>query len=508
MSDATNAILSDSSWDEFELGDALREALRGRGYERPTHIQARSLPVSLAGKDVLARSKTGTGKTVAFCLPMLAASPEPSEMAGVGGLILAPTRELAIQGAEELEALGASQGHRVVRVYGGVGYGDQKRGLAEGATFVVGTPGRILDHLKQGTLRLDKVRVAVLDEADEMLSMGFFEEVTSILDRLPSDRQILLFSATVEQRIRDLAGRYLSEPEDIFMSTDVELNPDVDHVVFETVDTYPKPRQLMTILMIEAPRSAIIFCNTRADTSAVARYLDRQGFDAEPISSDLSQRDRERVMGRIKRAELDFLVATDIAARGIDISDLSHVINYNMPEDPAVYLHRTGRTGRVGRRGVAISLQSGTDLGTRRVLEATYGVAFDERELPDREAADALAAERLLARLRKSAGTTAFESYLPTVPTLLEQSDRDVLLATALRGFFVWQHREERVKEVAAEEDSTANDGERAADDRRPRRGQGRGRGDRSRNRSPGPRSENRGGDAKRRRRRKPRRKD
>ena len=438
--------LSTTSWEDFGLPEVVLEALQKRGYERPTVVQERTLPITCAGRDLIARSKTGSGKTVAFCLPMVCRTLDATQ--GVVGLVLAPTRELAIQSAEELKLLAPST-HAVVQVYGGIPIGPQEKALKrDGPKMVVGTPGRILDHIRRGNLDLSEVSVGCLDEADEMLSMGFFEEVTDILDCVPKDAQILLFSATVEERIRQLANRFLTDPEDVFLSHDVELNPDVHHVLFETHPEYPKQRQLLTILLMEEPTSAIIFCNTRDDTNTVAKYLVRQGFDAEPISSALSQKERERVMARIKRGDLDFLVATDIAARGIDISELSHVINYSLPEDPAVYLHRTGRTGRIGKKGTAVSLLGGRELGTRRELETTFGVQFEERTLPTREEADQIQAEHVIRRLRSSAEITAFESWLGAARELLEQKDREMLLAAALRGFFIWEHREERKKHV------------------------------------------------------------
>ena len=447
MNKPINRLLSEQSWSELGVPENLVPALEARGYSSPLLVQAQTLPITLAGRDVIARSKTGTGKTVAFCLPMVAAAAGHSAENGPLGLILAPTRELALQGADELEAL--APGRKVVRIYGGVGYGPQEKGLREKADFVVGTPGRMLDFLRKRTLRLDNVRVACLDEADEMLSMGFFLEVTTILNHLPKERQILLFSATVEERVRSLAGRYLNEPEEIFLSSDVELNEDVEHVLYETADGYPKVRQLINIIIEEQPKGALIFCNTKSDTSTVSRYLSRQGMDAEEISSALPQKQRERVMGRIKAGDLDFLVATDIAARGIDISDLSHVFNYSLPEDPAVYLHRTGRTGRAGKKGIAISFMGGREMATRRVLENSFGVVFAERTMPDRATADRLHAERLVGHLRSTAEDVDSEEMRAAAAELEEQPDRLILLATALRSFFLWDHKRRRRGDVA-----------------------------------------------------------
>ena len=377
-------------------------------------------------------------------------------------IALCPTRELALQIAEEAELLSKDKNLRVVALYGGVALGPQTDALAAGAEIVVGTPGRVRDHIRRGNLKLGDALVGILDEADEMLSMGFFEEVTSILSELPNNAQILLFSATVEQKLKQLIGRFLKEPHEIYLSLDTDRTVDaIDHVIYETTLEYPKPRQLLHVVEVENPESAIIFCNTRSDTDAVARFLNKQGLVAEPLSSDLNQKARERVMTRIKRGEIDFLVATDIAARGIDISDLSHVINYALPEDPAVYLHRTGRTGRIGNKGTAISFVGGRELSCRKILEQKYEILFEERRLPDREEADRLWSERHFQEMRKAVeGGLAFEGFLGMAKLLRERGpESDALIAIALRGFFRWHRMWQRHQAMmAAGEDPDAVD--------------------------------------------------
>ncbi len=303
------------SWDDIELSAAIRAGVDGKGYTNPTPVQSEAIPPALEGHDLLVRSKTGSGKTAAFMIPTLDRIPAGYGKAGC--VVMCPTRELAIQVAEEADELCKEKNLRIVRVYGGVAIGPQADALNAGAEVIIGTPGRIRDHIRRGNLDLSTALVGCLDEADEMLSMGFFEEVTSILDELPKTVQILLFSATVEAQLKDLIGRYLKDPKEIYISIDNEqANKNIHHVLYETTLEYPKPRQLLYVMEKEDPESSIVFCNTRSDTETVARFLNRQGLAAEPISSDLTQKARERVMRRIKAGEIDVMVATDIAARG------------------------------------------------------------------------------------------------------------------------------------------------------------------------------------------------
>src|SRR6266849_536056 len=387
--------VSSTSFADLPLSDELRRGIADRGYVSPTPVQAAVLAPILAGRDVICRSKTGTGKTAAFGIPLLERIPAGTRKASA--LVLCNTRELALQVAQEIEALGKHKDLRVVAIYGGAGMKEQTDALKAGAEVIVGTPGRVYDHIQRGNLRLEQTRIAVLDEADEMLSAGFYEEVTRILDHLPHDRQTLLFSATVPPDIEQLAAKYLRNPETILLSGDVFTVEHIHNVIYYVVDQYPKPRNL---LEREDPDSAIIFCNLRTDTELIANVLNRNGLDAEMLNGDLPQKERERVMGKVKRGELKFMVATDIAARGIDISDLSHVINYSLPEDPAVYLHRVGRTGRMSKKGTAISLVSGAELNTLGVLEKRYGIQFEERKLPTPEEAKGLWTEKHVGELR------------------------------------------------------------------------------------------------------------
>jgi ATP-dependent RNA helicase DeaD len=430
-----NDYVSTTGFAELPLSEELRRGIADRGYTAPTPVQSAVFGPILAGRDLICRSKTGTGKTAAFGIPLLERIPAGTRKASA--LVLCNTRELALQVAQEIEALGKHKDLRVVAIYGGAGMGQQTDALEDGAEVIVGTPGRVYDHIRRGNLKLDSTRIAVLDEADEMLSAGFYEEVTKILDYLPKDRQTLLFSATVPPDIEHLAQKYLRDPETILLSGDVFTVDHIHNVLYPLVDQYPKPRNLLYLIEREDPESAIIFCNLRTDTELVANVLNRNGLDAEMLNGDLPQKERERVMAKVKRGEVRFMVATDIAARGIDISDLSHVLNYSLPEDPAVYLHRVGRTGRIGKKGTAISLVSGAELNTLGVLEKKYGIQFETRHLPTPEEASGLWTDKHVRELRDAMQSgSAFEAFLPLAKELMARDDGRVLLAYALKYFF------------------------------------------------------------------------
>jgi ATP-dependent RNA helicase DeaD len=371
-----------SGFERFGLSPEVLKAVAELGYVKPTPVQEQTIPQILAGRDVLVQSRTGTGKTAAFGIPIV-------ERIDLGravpqALVLCPTRELALQVANEVGALGKHRGVRVFPIYGGASMGAQIDALEAGLHVVVGTPGRLLDHLRSRHLHLGAVRFLVLDEADEMLSMGFYEEVSRILDQVPRERETQLFSATLTPAVEGLVYRHQKEPARIFLSSDSLLVEEVHHAYYVS-PSMEKPRNLARILLHEEPRSALIFVNTRDEARLVTGHLKHEGFQVEMLSGELGQRDRERVMAAIKRAELRFMVATDVAARGIDISDLSHVINYAVPEDREMYVHRTGRTGRIGKSGTAITLVGLRELPRWGDIEEMKGLKMEERKLPSDE---------------------------------------------------------------------------------------------------------------------------
>jgi ATP-dependent RNA helicase DeaD len=298
-------------------------------------------------------------------------------------MILAPTRELALQVAAEMTRIVANKNLTVAPIYGGAPMGRQIDALKAGAQIVAGTPGRVLDHIRRGTLKTDRIHLLVLDECDEMLSMGFQEEIEKINNELPAKdrRQTLLFSATIPEEIERIGKKHMRAYEKLILTDGYVGVHQIQHQ-FYMVSGLGRTRELLRVIELEQPESAIIFCNTREDTNLVAQFLRREGYDAEAISSDLAQNDRERVMGRMRDKNLRFLVATDIAARGIDISDLAYVINYTFPESAEVYVHRTGRTGRAGKSGTAISLIGPREIGALYYLRLIYKIRPEEREFP------------------------------------------------------------------------------------------------------------------------------
>ncbi|EPX58879.1 Cold-shock DEAD-box protein A [Cystobacter fuscus DSM 2262] len=426
--------VADVSFDDLNLSEPLRRGIAERGYTHPTPVQAKAFRPVMDGRDLIVRSKTGTGKTAAFGMPLI--EKLSAEDKRVRALILCPTRELALQVSEELTTLGKYKGVRVAAIYGGASMKQQEDALEEGTQIIVGTPGRVFDHINRGNLKLDGCTHAVLDEADEMLNQGFYEEVTRILDRLPKDRQVLLFSATVPTDIQNLIARYTTNAETLLLSGDVFTVEHIHHVRYDVSDAFPKPRNLIYVLEAEEPSNAIIFCNTRDDTALVTAVLNRNGFDADLLNGDLPQKERERVMGKVKRGEVAFMVATDIAARGIDISGLEYVINYSLPEDPAVYLHRVGRTGRIGNKGTAINLFSGRELATYTTLEKKFGIKFEKKEMPAPEEAMRLWAERHVREIREAASGAIFEGFLPLAAQLKGRADADDLISFLLKYFF------------------------------------------------------------------------
>ncbi len=369
------------TFDAIPLTPEVRRAIDAMGYVNPTPVQVAVFEPAVRGKSLVVQARTGTGKTSAFGLPIIDQLVRKSDKR-VQALILTPTRELALQVSRELDKLAAIRGIKVLAIYGGAPMGQQIEALADGTQIVSGTPGRVLDHIRRGTLDTSGIRIFVLDEADEMLSMGFAKELHAIADALPKERQGLFFSATIPPDIERLAIKQLKDPEFITLSSDQVGALEIAHYVYIVGPGVDKRRELVRILEVEDPESAVVFCNTRDETERVAEALQNQGYDADWLNSDLEQRDRERVMARTREGKLRFLVATDVAARGIDISHLTHVINYDFPEAAESYVHRTGRTGRAGKTGTAISLVASKDVGRLYLLRLTYKLRPIEKQLP------------------------------------------------------------------------------------------------------------------------------
>ncbi|MEP6852104.1 MAG: DEAD/DEAH box helicase [bacterium] len=349
-------VEDDTRFADLGLREELLAVLDSLGYEEPTPIQRQAIPPVLAGRDLLGQAATGTGKTAAFALPILQRLPAGPR--SLSALVLVPTRELAIQVSQAVHRYGRDLGARVLPVYGGSPIGRQIRELERGVDVVVATPGRALDHLGRGTLSLDSVRLVVLDEADEMLDMGFAEDIESILQAAPTDRQTVLFSATMPARLDAIARRHLHDPVTLRIARPAPGRgeaPSVRQVAY-LVPRASKASALGRLLDIEAPVAAIVFCRTREEVDSLTETLTGRGYRAEALHGGMTQDQRDRVMNRLRSGAAELLVATDVAARGLDIEQLSHVVNYDVPSAPEAYIHRIGRVGRAGREGVAITL--------------------------------------------------------------------------------------------------------------------------------------------------------
>ncbi|HEX5087423.1 MAG TPA: DEAD/DEAH box helicase [Nocardioides sp.] len=368
---------------ELGLAEPVLAALASVGYEAPSPIQAATIPPLLAGRDVVGLAQTGTGKTAAFALPIL--SRLDLDQREPQALVLAPTRELAVQVAEAFERYAESMpGVHVLPIYGGQGYGVQLSALRRGVHVVVGTPGRIMDHLDKGTLDLGRLRHLVLDEADEMLNMGFAEDVETILAETPEEKQVALFSATMPKQIRRLSAKYLHDPVEVKVESRTATAANIRQRYL--VVSYPQKVDALTrILEVENFEGMIVFVRTKNETETLAEKLRARGFSAQAINGDVPQPVRERTVNQLKNAELDVLVATDVAARGLDVQRVSHVVNYDIPTDTESYVHRIGRTGRAGRSGDAISFVTPRERYLLRHLEKANGVALEQMGLPSVE---------------------------------------------------------------------------------------------------------------------------
>jgi len=402
-------------------------------------VQVQTIPHMLGGQDVMVQSQTGSGKTGAFLLPIL-----DRIDTGIGApqaLVLVPTRELAVQVTRDAEELGRESGVKPLSIYGGVGYKPQIQGLEDGAQLIIGTPGRILDHLLKGNLNLDRLKILVFDEADRMLSMGFYPDMKQLQRYLPRGLQSTMFSATYPGHVKRLAQQFLKDPVFVSLSQSQVHVSDVLHVVYK-VPAMQKSRILVKIIEMENPASAIIFCNTKADVHFVGTVLRRFGYDVGEISADLTQGAREEVLEKLRLNKLKFLVATDVAARGIDIHELSHVFQYQPPQDHEAYVHRTGRTGRAGAAGVAISLVSGMEEIELEQIAKKFSIPMVEQSLPADEELETLISQRavflLEARLRKADNIQKerMQRFMRTVSELAANDEARALLAMLVDEFY------------------------------------------------------------------------
>ncbi|KAA3645053.1 MAG: ATP-dependent helicase [Chloroflexi bacterium] len=437
-----------------ELSEKQSAATKRAGWGSLTPVQSKAIPYFGARRDLMVQARTGSGKTGAFILPMLDRLDFSKD--ACQALVLVPTRELAKQVAAEAEMLAGDAGMRLVAVYGGVSYKPQLDAFKKGAHLVVGTPGRVLDHLLKRNLKLDNLELLIFDEADRMLSMGFLPDMVRVQEFLP-DRAInaYMFSATIPAPIQRLAQRFLNDAGFLSLSRDQVHVEDVDHVYYITPGM-DKDRALVRLIEMENPHQTIIFCNTKDRVFYVTQVLQRFGYNADQLSSDLSQNAREKVLKRLREGKLRFLVATDVAARGIDIPDLSHVIQFEPPDDLEAYIHRAGRTGRAGASGSAIMLITYNEKKMLDRIAGRYSIEFEERPLPQDEDVQALVAQRLVGQLegklreRDKLQTERMQRFLPLVEELNETNTGRQLLAMLLDdSYHDWMHDAPDMSEIS-----------------------------------------------------------
>ncbi|MCY3990105.1 MAG: DEAD/DEAH box helicase [Caldilineaceae bacterium] len=424
-----------------ELPAVAQKAAASAGWSNLMPVQAKAIPYLLAGRDLMVQSRTGSGKTGAFLLPLLYQIRQDKRVCQA--LILVPTRELALQVSKEAALLGEAAGVSSVAVYGGVKYGPQTSALRDGAQLVIGTPGRILDHLLQRNLRLDNLHHLVFDEADRMLSMGFYPDMVQVQTFLPSRRiHGSMFSATFPAHVLRLAQQFLTGPDFLSLSRDRVHVAEAEHILYADPGM-KKDRALVRLIEVENPAAAIVFCNTRRTVDYVTIVLQRFGYDADKISSDLNQNDREQVMRRVREGKLRLLVATDVAARGLDIPELSHVFQYEPPEDPESYIHRAGRTARAGSSGAAISLSASFDerMQMERIAKR-YSIPLEERKLPSDDEVAAIVSERVTSlleaklRSRDNLQTERMRRFRPLIDEWLQSDEGQSLLAMLVDDFY------------------------------------------------------------------------
>ena len=423
------------TFDSLELLPEVLQAVNESGYTIPTEIQVQSIPHLLAGKDIIGQAQTGTGKTAAFALPLLSTINPAQKHTQI--LVLAPTRELAIQVAESFQTYSKNLPKiKVLPVYGGAAYSEQLRGLKKGAQIVVGTPGRVMDHIRKGSLKLDNLQTLVLDEADEMLRMGFIEDVEWILEQTPEARQIALFSATMPTVIQRIAQKHLIEPELIKVKSKT-MTASTIRQRFWRVFGLNKMDALTRILELEDHDAMLVFVNTKNMTLELAEQLQARGFACEALNGDIPQSGRERIVERLKRGRLDVLIATDVVARGLDVDRISHVINYDAPRDNESYVHRIGRTGRAGRSGEAILFVSRRENRLLRSIEKTTRQPIVEMEIPSVKKINELRISRykktVLATIEKLKDNKDYEIFSKIISELHEEEGVEILdIAAAL----------------------------------------------------------------------------
>ncbi|MBH8563468.1 DEAD/DEAH box helicase [Nostoc sp. CENA67] len=419
------------SFQELGISQERAELLEKIGFTTPTNIQAQAIPQLLAGRDVVGQSQTGTGKTAAFSLPILERLDVHTK--AVQALVLTPTRELAIQVHDAVAQFMGHDGLRVLAIYGGQSIDRQILQLKRGVHMVVGTPGRVIDLLDRGCLKLDQVKWFVLDEADEMLSMGFIDDVVKILSQAPQDRQTALFSATMPPSIRMLVNKFLRSPATVTVEQPKAAPNKINQVAYLIPRHWTKAKALQPILEMEDPETALIFVRTRRTAAELTSQLQAAGHSVDEYHGDLSQQARERLLSRFRNRQVRWVVATDIAARGLDVDQLSHVINYDLPDSVETYLHRIGRTGRAGKEGTAISLVQPFERRKQQIFERHNRQNWQLLSIPTRAQIEARHINKLQEQVGEALTGERLASFLPIVSELIEKYDAQAIAAAALQ---------------------------------------------------------------------------
>ncbi|XEQ92843.1 DEAD-box ATP-dependent RNA helicase CshA [Sporomusa carbonis] len=414
---------------DISLSKKTALAITEMGFEEPSPIQSQTIPLVLAGHDVLGQAQTGTGKTAAFGIPIMERITEARQ---IQALVLTPTRELAIQVSEELAKIGKFKRIKTLPIYGGQAIERQIRTLKSGVQVVIGTPGRLLDHIRRNTIKLDNVKILVLDEADEMLDMGFIDDIESILQHVPSERQTLLFSATMPSEIMALANKYMRDRVTVTISKEQLTVPLIDQIYYETRD---KLDGLCRVLDSETFGRVIIFCRTKKGVDDLVASLSARGYISDGLHGDLSQAQRDRVMKKFRDGKLDILIATDVAARGLDIEHITHVINYDIPQDPESYVHRIGRTGRAGKKGVAITFIQPREYRQLKLIEKEIKTRILRRQLPSPADIIERQTEVIKNQLIQTITRGGFDIYGNIIADLAADYDPIDLAAAALKLF-------------------------------------------------------------------------
>lgn len=441
------------SFASLGLSAARVSHLESLGYHEPTAIQAEAIPHLLSGRDLIGQAQTGTGKTAAFSLPLM--EQVDANNPAVQALVLTPTRELALQVCQAMRSYRIQGRPKILALYGGQSIDRQQEQLRRGAQIVVGTPGRILDLLNRGTLSLKNLGWLVLDEADEMLNMGFIQDVEKILSKAPSNRQTAFFSATMAPEIRELTTKFLQSPVTVTIQAAKASPRHIQQMSYVVPRGWTKVRALQPILEIQDPESAIIFVRTRRTASDLTRQLQAAGYSVDEYHGDLSQSQRERLLLRFRQQQVRWVVATDIAARGIHVDDLTHVINFDLPDAVESYVHRIGRTGRAGKTGVAISLVTPLEKYKLRQIERHTKQSMTIMQIPTRAEIAARNLERLRSQVREAITSERLASFLPIVSQLSEEYDIHTIAAAALQMAYdhtvpAWQRSDHHVQTDAA----------------------------------------------------------